>query len=130
MQKFEQLSKEPQKILIDIQKSIPKEWTDRVVERQDIAPVSKEIMERAIQDPEVDEETKKEFQLVLDSGFFDNKVDVEQEIVSDLINAYVEKEVIKAVIAKKLPKLKKKIKFDDVYKNYQNKLEIYERKYN
>jgi hypothetical protein len=130
MQKFEQLSKEHQKILIDIQKSIPKEWTDRVVERQDIAPVSKEIMERAIQDPEVDEETKKEFQLVLDSGFFDNKVDVEQEIVSDLINAYVEKEVIKAVIAKKLPKLKKKIKFDDVYKNYQNKLEIYERKYN
>lgn len=130
MKKFEELPEEYQQVLINIQKSIPKEWVERVTVREDIAPVSKEIMERALQDPEVDEETKKEFQLVIDSGFFDKKIDVEQQEVSELIDAYVEKEVLKAVMSKKLPKMKKKLRFDEVYRNYQDKLKVYESKYN
>jgi len=124
------LTEEQLKIIRDIQSSIPQEWLERVTKRESIAPVTKEIMERALKDPEVDEETKIEFQLVIDSGFFDNEVDVEQSIVSELIDSYVEKEMLKAVIAKKLPKPKVKRSFEEVYKRFNKAKELYDKEYN
>jgi hypothetical protein len=127
MKKFEQLSEAHRQTLIDIQKSIPTEWTQSVTVRESIAPASEEIMRLALDDPEVDEETKQQFRFVIDSGFFDQKIDVEQEIVAELIDAYVDKEVAKAIIAKKLPKTKKKVSFEAIYKRYTNALQTYER---
>lgn len=125
-----QITEKQKQVLIDIQKSIPKEWLDKAHKKEPIAPVTKEIMERALNDPDVDEETKTEFKLVLDSGYFDKEVEVEQEVVTNLINAFIEKEMIKAVIAKKLPKPKQKVSFEEVYKKYNEAKEIYDREYN
>lgn len=129
-QKFDQLSPEHKQVLIDIQKSVPKEWTDAVVKRVDIAPISKEIMERAVKDPDVSDEDKKQYQAVLDSGFFNKKIDEEQFEVAQLIDAYIEKEMLKAVIAGKLPKMKRKRSFEASFKRFNKLKEQYESKKN
>jgi len=126
-QSFEQLSPEHKQVLLDIQKTIPLEWLQKVTKKVDIAPVSKEIMERALLDPEVDEETKKEFKLVLDSGYFNQQIDEEQDEVTQLINAFVEKEIIKAVAVGKLPKMKKKRSFEAALKRFNTLKSQYER---
>jgi hypothetical protein len=123
---FDKLSPEHKQVLLDIQKSVPIEWTRSVSKREKIAPVSKEIMERAILDPEVSDETKKEFQMVLDSGYFDQEIDVEVENVANLIDSYIEKEILKAVLSKKLPKMKKKRSFEASLKRFNKLLEQYE----
>lgn len=126
--KLPKLTEEQTKVLNDIQASIPKEWTDNIIKVEKVAPVTKEILERAIKDPEVSEEDKKEYQIVLDSGYLDMKMENQQTEVLELIDAYVEKEILKAVAAKKLPKPKRKHNFKEAYKVYQNKLEQYEQK--
>jgi len=73
-----------------------------------------------LEDPEVDEKTKKEFRLALDSGFFDKKLEKEDSLVTELIEAYIEKEILKAIIKKALPPLKKKQDFTKVYKRFND----------
>lgn len=124
------MNPEHKQVLIDIQRSVPTEWLSRVSIREDIAPATKEIMERALLDDEVDEETKNEFRLVLKSGFLNMKVDNQQDDVAELIDAYTEKEMLKAIAQGKLPKPKKKRSFDEAYKRFINLKEKYEAKYN
>ena len=125
-EKFDKLTPEHKKILLDIQKSVPLEWVKAVTERVSIAPVSEEIMKRALVDPEVSEETKKEFRMVIDSGFFEKKVDVEVELVAELIDAYVGKEIIKQVLKGKLPKMKKRTTLEVALKRFNKLNEQYE----
>lgn len=124
---FEKLTPEQKQVIIDIQKSIPTEWLKAVTRREKIAPTSKLIMEKALLDPDVSEELKKEFKAVLGSGYFEKEIDVEVPEVAQLIDAYVEKEMIKAVIAKKLPKPKKRKSFETIYKRFNLLLSEYEK---
>lgn len=129
-QKFEKLSPEHQQVLIDIQKSVPLEWTNKVTKQVPIAPVSEEIMKRAIQDPDVSDEDKKTYQAIIDSGFFNKKIDEEQLDIAELINAYVEKEILKAVAQGRLPKIKRKRSFEAAYRRFNKLKEQYETKTN
>lgn len=126
--KLPKLTEEQTKVLNDIQKSIPKEWTDNTIKVEKVAPVTKEILERALEDPDVSEKDKEEYRLVLNSGYLDMEIEKEQEDIKELIDAFVEKEILKAVAAKKLPKPKKKRDFKQAYKVYKEKLKNYEQK--
>lgn len=128
--KIEQISEEQKIVLRDIQQSIPKEWLDKVTKREDIAPATKEILERAILDPDVDEQFKKEARLILDSGYLNKQVDVEQQDISELIDSYVELEIIKAVILKRLPPLKKKKNYEMALKRFNKLKQKYEARSN
>ena len=85
-------------------------------------------MERAVKDPDVSDEDKKQYQAVLDSGFFDKEIDEEQTDVAQLIDAYVEKEILKAVAIGKLPKLKRKRSFDMAVKRFNKLKTLYDNK--
>ena len=128
MKKFDELKPEHKEVLLNIQKSVPVEWTLKVTKRVPIAPVTKEIMERAVKDPDVSDEDKKQYQAVLDSGFFDKEIDEEQTDVAQLIDAYVEKEILKAVAIGKLPKLKRKRSFDMAVKRFNKLKTLYDNK--
>lgn len=126
--KLPKLTEEQTQVLNDIQKSIPKEWTDNTIKVEKVAPVTKEIIERALEDPDVPEKDKEEYRLVLNSGYLDMEIEKEQEDIKELIDAFVEKEILKAVAAKKLPKPKKRRDFKQAYKVYKEKLKNYEQK--
>jgi hypothetical protein len=128
--KLEKLNPEHKKVLMDIQKSVPTEWLSRVSVKESIAPATREIMERALLDDEVPQETKDEFKLVLQSGFFELQVESQQDDVAALIDAYTEKEMLKAISQGKLPKPKKKRSFDAAYKRFIKLKEQYDEKYN
>lgn len=124
--KLEKLTTEQRQVLSDIQKSVPKEWTDKVTKREDIAPATKEILERALLDPDVDEQFKYEAKLVLDSGVLNKQIDVEQQEYTELIDSYIELEIIKAVILKRLPPLKKKKNYEVALKRFNKLKQKYE----
>ena len=125
--KLETLNPEHKQILLNIQKSVPTEWLSKVTKREHIAPTVKEVMEKAINDPDVSEETKEECRMVLNSALMQQQVDSEVSEVAELIDAYIEKEIIKAVILKKLPPLKKKKSFEVANKRFNKLKEKYDR---
>lgn len=130
MKKFEQLSPEHQRVLMDIQKSVPVEWTLQVTKREDLAPATKEILAKAIEDPEVSEEFKEKARNILASKILDQKIDTEDSLVADLVDAYIEKEVAKAISLKRLPKLKKAVPFDVAIKRFNEIKNEYEKRSN
>lgn len=125
--KLDTLNPEHKQILLNIQKSVPSEWLSKVTKREHIAPTVKEVMEKAIDDPDVSEETKEECRMVLNSALMQQQVDSEVSEVAELIDAYIEKEIIKAVILKKLPPLKKKKSFEVANKRFNKLKEKYDR---
>lgn len=125
--KLETLNPEHKQVLLDIQKSVPTEWLSKVTKREHIAPTVIEVMQKAISDPDVSEETKAECRMVLNSALMQQQVDSEVSEVAELIDAYIEKEIIKAVILKKLPPLKKKKSFEIANKRFNKLKEKYDR---
>lgn len=125
--KFDKLNPEHKQILLNIQKSVPSEWLAKVTKREHIAPTVKEVMEKALIDPDVSEETKAECRMVLNSALMKQEVDTEQSDIAELIDAYIEKEIIKAVILKKLPPLKKRKNFEVANKRFNKLKEKYEK---
>ena len=121
------IAPEHREVLKKIQESIPPEWTARVTKRELIAPATKEILTRALDDSEVSEDFKSEARLILDSGMLDKEVDIEQHEISDLIDAYTEKEILKAVALGKLPKLKKRRSLEVAIKRFNKLKENYDR---
>lgn len=119
--KLETLDPEHKQILLNIQKSVPTEWLSKVTKREHIAPTVKEVMEKALLDPDVSDETKAECRMVLDSALMSQEVDNEQLDISELIDSYVEVEILKAVILGRLPKLKKRRSYEVALKRF-NKL--------
>jgi hypothetical protein len=128
--KFENLTEEQKNVLINIQKSIPTEWTSTVTKREALAPTIIETLKLALTDPDVSPETKAEAKALLDSGYLNKEIDVEQVEVAELINAYVEKEIIKAVVLKKLPPLKKRRSFEAANKRFNQLLKKHEARSN
>jgi hypothetical protein len=87
-----------------IQASIPRSWMGNLaVETQGYA-VIREVAERAVADPEVSEEVRLKAQTLLDSGFLDKTTQEVEPIAAELVDAYTAKEILKSVIAKRLPK--------------------------
>ena len=125
--KLENLTEQQKKVLKDIQNSIPSEWINKSTHRVLLAPATKEILERALLDDEVEQSFKDEAKIILDSGVLDKEIDEEVEEVTALIDAYVEKEILKAVIAKKLPPLKKKRSFEHAFRKFNQLKANYER---
>ena len=119
--KLETLNPEHKLVLMNIQKSVPLEWLSKVTKREHVAPTIKEVMEKALVDPDVSEETKAECRMVLGSALMNQQIDVEQLDVAELVDAYVELEMIKAVILKRLPPMKKKRSYEVALKRF-NKL--------
>jgi hypothetical protein len=95
------------KVLQRIQDSIPTELLAQVTKRERIAQPVEEIIERALIDPEVSQETKERFQMVKDSGYLDREIDVENREVTRKIDQFIESEIEKAVKRGELPKGKK-----------------------
>lgn len=67
-------------------------------------PVSKEIMERAIQDPDIPEEKKERLRNLIVSGYMDEMEDYYDENVAMEIDRYVENKIMEAINNKQLPK--------------------------
>lgn len=124
--KLETLNPEHKQILLNIQKSVPSEWLSKVTKREHIAPTVLEVMQKAISDPDVSEETKEECRMVLNSALMKQQVDSEVSEVAELIDAYIEKEIIKAVILKKLPPMKKRKSFEAANKRFNKLKEKYD----
>jgi hypothetical protein len=105
------ISKEHLAVLQRIQSSIPKEWLDTVTTRAPLAPTIIEIMRRGLEDPDVPEETKRRFRLILDGKFLEKEVELENSDVTDKIDKFVDEEIEKAVLRGELPnKMLKNIK--------------------
>jgi len=130
MIKFEDLTEEQKQTVVSIQQSVPQEWMDNLMTKEKTAPVVREMLEKAIADHSVPKEKREEYQLILDSGYVDMETEVVRDDVSGLIDAYIEKELTKAIIAKKLPQAKERPKFEVIYKRYKQLKENYDRTYN
>lgn len=105
--KLDRLKPEYVKILRRIQDSVPKEWIAKLTRKVPVAPTIKKAYERAVKDPEVNDELKRKAQLILDSGYLDKEVEVIDKRVENQINKYIDKEIEAAVIKGELPKGKK-----------------------
>lgn len=86
-----------------ISKSIPKELLNRLMKKEKVFPVSKEIMERALTDPNVSARDKRRFAIVLKSGHLDMEIEVMDPEVEKEINDYLDKEFEKSRALGKLP---------------------------
>jgi hypothetical protein len=126
--KFETLAPEHKQVLLNIQKSIPSEWLSKVTKREHLAPTVREVMEKALVDPDVSEETKAECRMVLDSALMKLEIDNEQLDMTELIDSYVELEVIKAVMCKRLPPTKKRKSYEVALKRFNKLKEKYDKR--
>jgi hypothetical protein len=114
-----------------IQKSVPKEWIDNITHEVKTAPISEEIMRRAMDDPNVDEATRKKMEHIVKSGYFDNMLQMEVDPVTEAkINNYVDEQIAKSIKMGRLPEQKgheyktktwKKIKKQSLQKTSETK---------
>ena len=107
MEKLE-LTLEQKKVIARIQNSIPKMWIENVTHKEQLAPTIKEVIERALLDPEVSEEVKARCLMIKNSGDLDKERDVENPKYAKLIDSYIDREIKKAVKRGELPKKYKK----------------------
>ena len=90
--------------LKEITDSIPQHLKDSLMKKRLAMPVSKEIMERAIQDPDIPEEKKERLRNLIVSGYMDEMEDYYDENVAMEIDRYVENKIMEAINNKQLPK--------------------------
>lgn len=87
-----------------IQENVPKELMEKLMIKVPIAPISKEIIDRALLDPEVDEETKEKLRIRIDSGYFEETKTTTDPEIEKQISEYYDKEIEKAIKMGLLPK--------------------------
>lgn len=92
------------KVIARIQNSIPKQWLDNVTVTKQKYSTTNEIIDKALADPDVSEEVKAQCRMVRDSGFLDKEVTTDVPKYAKLIEAYVLREIKKAVKRGELPK--------------------------
>jgi hypothetical protein len=126
---MKKLSEQEKKIITDIQLSIPKEWLDKVTKQEDVSPTVREVYRLASEDMELSEGLRNKAKLVLDSGVLDQKVEVQDPIVSELIDAYVSKEIVKASIAKKIKRPRRSPRWETVSKRFNLAKQNYDKAY-
>lgn len=119
--KFKSLTKEQKVVLDRIQDSIPSYLTDSVSKTEKVAPAMREMLEKGLNDTEFSEESRKKFQMILDSGYLDQERTVEQPEIAAEIEAYVELEIAKAILRKELPRHRRgKLSYEKLYKQYND----------
>jgi hypothetical protein len=97
------------KVIARIQNSIPKIWTDNVTHKVKTNETIKEVIEKALVDPDVSEETKAKCLSIKNSGELDKEMDVEDPKITKLIDEYVDREIKKAIKRGELPKKAKEV---------------------
>lgn len=103
------MKKKHLRVLEMITQGVPKELSEKLMKKDYIAPVAREAILRGLKDPQFDKEFKKKLQVKLDSGFFDQMVDVVDTEIEAKIEEYYTKEIEKAVKLGLLPKKDKSI---------------------
>jgi len=91
------------KELRSITNSIPKKLIDNLMVEQEVAPTVLEVARRAVLDPEVDPALKKRLQNLLEAGYLSEKEVAPDHEVEKKIDAWVEKQIKKAVKEGRLP---------------------------
>jgi uncharacterized protein YdaU (DUF1376 family) len=105
--KVKPIKAEYMKVLKRIQDSVPQEWLNQVTKKEIIGEPIKEIIAKAMVDPEVSQETKDRFQMISDSGYLDKEKEVENKEITRQIDEYIDNEIKKAIARGELPKGKK-----------------------
>lgn len=105
--KIKPIKAEYMKVLKRIQDSVPEELLNQVTKKEVIAEPIKEIISKAMVDPEVSQEIKDKFQMISDTGYLDREKDVENVEVTRKIDEYIDNEIKKAIARGELPKGKK-----------------------
>lgn len=100
------------KILQQINASIPKELTSKLMREVDGYSETKKLIDIAIKDPDLDEEKRESLKNLVLSGHLDSRISMEEDPeVNQQIYQYIMDEVTKKVEAGELPKaiLKEKV---------------------
>ncbi len=90
--------------LKEITDSIPKELKDSLMKKRLTMPVAKELLELAINEPDISEEKKDKYRNLLKAGYLDETEDYYDENVAHQIDVYVESKIMEAINNKQLPK--------------------------
>lgn len=98
------MKKKHEKLLQDITNEVPKEWRANIMKKVEKYGFIKDMMEKAIADPDFPEAKKNYYTNLLKSG----QMDVEQEEVDEEIQAkidgFIDKRILEEVEKKNLPK--------------------------
>jgi len=86
-----------------IQASVPEALRKSVVSEQDANPTVNFVVEKALEDPDFPQHKKDELLRLKEIGYFDQKEYKENEKVKKQIDAYVNREIKKAVKEGRLP---------------------------
>lgn len=95
----EQIDEELKKI----QATIPACYLKNVIKNKPLTPTIKKVLKEAVKDESINEEKRKEYQLLLDSGDLDQQEVVENKSVVKKINAWVDKKIAEAIKEGRLP---------------------------
>lgn len=112
-----------------IQSSIPRSWQGNLMTEKLGFEAVREVMTRAVDDPEVPDAMKAKARTLLDSGFLDKTETVVEPVASELVDAYIAKEMLKSSIAKRLPKMPNAPKFADAMARFRNAKDAYDARY-
>lgn len=98
-----------------IQGTIPACYLKNVLNKEKMFPTVKRVVEQAVQSKDISEEKKEEYKLLLESGDLDREELIENPIIVNKINKWVDKKINEAIKAKRLPSYK------ELKKYYENK---------
>lgn len=101
-------------VLREIQASIPKQLLDLVVTKQPLTPTIKKVAELTLNE-DIPDWKRQQIKDLLASGDLDHTVETENYDIGDKINAYVQRQLNKAIREKRLPSKKelKKILYEN-----------------
>jgi NH3-dependent NAD+ synthetase len=104
------MKKKHLQVIERIQNSIPKELKDSLMKEERYAPVTLEIIDKALADKRGTPEFLEKLQALKDSGELDRTMQVVDVEVEKKIDAYMESELKKAIKRGELPKKMEKLK--------------------
>lgn len=103
------------KVLKEIQLSVPEALRKAVVVRSPATPVMKMIVDKALEDPEFPEEKKQQLRELKDAGYFEKEHLGENPKIANQIENYVNREIKKAVKEGRLPNKKQLIELTKLW---------------
>lgn len=86
-----------------ISSRIPEEMLDRLMVEKDVAPVVKEVLERACKDKDVPKKLRDKYRNIIDAGYIDLKEMIVDEDVQKEVDEWVENEIDKAIKLGRIP---------------------------
>lgn len=120
------LSKKHRRVIESIGRRMPQELIDKVVEKRKMAPATKEMILKALDDPEVEEWQKDRMRVILESGVCDREVEFINEEAEWEVSKWWDIQIAHAIESGLLPmppkekyikKVNKKIYDTEINKN-------------